>query len=76
MTIDESSDPVLRAVSRLPVLAPNKHRAERLRARCRTRLAQPAAPPRRAFGPAMLTGMSLLYLAAVIRDVWRLRDHF
>ena len=77
MTIDESSDPILRGVSRLPVLAPNEARAQRLRARCRARLSQPASAPRRQYGPALLAGMGLLYLSAVVRDVLRLAflDH-
>lgn len=72
MIADETSDPILRSVSRLPVLAPNEDRAKRLRARCRARLVQPATAPRRRYGPALLAGMCLLYLSAVVVDVLRL----
>ncbi len=71
MTFDESSDPILRGMSRLRVLAPNAERAERLRARCRARLTPSAQAPRRRFGPAVLAGVCLLYVSAVVLDVLR-----
>lgn len=73
MTLDESSDLELQGVSRLPVLAPDQDRAERLRARCRARLARRTPAPRRRYSAALLAGICLVYLSAVVHDVlhWR-----
>ena len=76
MTIHESSDPILRGVSRLPLLTSDEHRAQRLREQCRARLARRAPEPRRGFGPAVVAGICLLYLSAVVHDVLRLRGLF
>lgn len=76
MTLDHDTDPILRSVSRLQLLTPDEGRAERLRARCRDRLAQraPANSPR--FVPALITGLCVLYLSALVHDVLRLRAGF
>ncbi len=76
MTLDHDTDPLLRSVSHLQVLTPDEGRAERLRARCRARLAQraPANNPR--FVPALITGLCLVYLSAIVHDVLRLRAGF
>jgi len=64
------SDHLLRPVSQLTVLTPDERRAERLRARCRARLApRPARAARRPFGPAIFAGLCLLYLSAILHDV-------
>lgn len=76
MMTDDTSDPILLSVSRLSVLKPDEQRAERLRARCRSRLARRAPEPRRGYGPALLAGFCLLYLSAVVHDVLRLRGLF
>ena len=71
--IDNTSDPILQRLSRLPVLASDQTRAERLRARCRARLDRQAPPSRQVFGPALIAGLCLLYLSALVHDVLRLR---
>jgi hypothetical protein len=73
MTPNCVDDPILRQVSQLPVLTPSQRRADRVRARCRARLAPPAAKKRQIV-PALLAGMCLLYLSAVVHDVWQLRN--
>ena len=73
MTCGDSSDRILRGVSQLPILTPNEDRAERLRAGCRARLARRAPEPRRAYGSALLAGICLLYLSAIVHHVLRLR---
>lgn len=73
---DNASDPIGRSVSRLPILSPDERRGGRLRERCRARLARcNAAKPRR-FGHALVAGLCLLYLAAVVHDVLWLRGMF
>lgn len=77
MTIDEHTDPLLRAISRLPAVKPDEQRAERLRARCRARLIR-RAPDNQTpgLGPALVAGVCLAYLSAVVHGVLRLRDGF
>jgi hypothetical protein len=65
-------DHLLRQVSQLTVLAPDERRAERLRARCRAKLAPRAVKTRRPFAPAVFAGLCLLYLSAIVRDVLQL----
>lgn len=72
MICDDASDPVLRALSRLPVLSPDERRAARLRARCHARLRR-APEPKRSLGPVLLTGLCVLYLSALVLDVMKLR---
>jgi len=69
---DDASDPVLRSLGRLPVLTPDERRAARLRERCRARM-RPAPTPSRVLGPALFTGLCVLYLSALFLDVLRLR---
>lgn len=76
MTFDASSDPILRSVSRLTVLTSDEGRAGRLRARCRMKLGRRAPAPKRAVGPAVVAGLCLLYLSAVVHDVLRLHGLF
>jgi hypothetical protein len=71
--LDRHDDPILSHVSRLPELTPNRARADRLRARCRAKLAPPARRQGRAIEPALLAGFGLLYLSAIVHDVLRLR---
>lgn len=73
MTNGCHDDPILRQVSQLPGLTPDKQRAERLRARCRAKLAPPARKQRGLIGPALLAGFCLLYLSAIVHDVLQLR---
>jgi hypothetical protein len=70
--VDDSSDPVLRSVSRLALLTPDERRAARLRERCRTRMRR-APKPERTLGPVLFTGLCVLYLSALVLDVLRLR---
>ena len=66
-------DPVLRRVSELTVLTSDHRRAERLRSRCRAALEQRAPVKRQRVGPALLAGLGLIYLSALIFDVMALR---
>jgi hypothetical protein len=80
---DEDGDPMLRTLRRLPVLEPDTSRAERVRTRCRSTIArrheQAESPGRpRAFTayalvPALVGGLCLMYLSAVVHDLLRLR---
>ena len=69
---DDASDPVVRRISRLPVLIPDDRRAAQVRARCRARM-QRAPQARRVLGQALFTGLCVLYLSALALDVLRLR---
>ena len=72
MTADDAPDPVLLGVSRLTVLTPDERRAALLRERCRARMRR--TPKRKpALGPALFSGLCVLYLAALLLDVLRLR---
>ena len=66
-------DPVLRRVSALTVVTSDHRRAERLRSRCRAALEQRAPVKRQRVGPALLAGLGLIYLSALIFDVMALR---
>ena len=72
MIVDDVSDPVVRGLGRLPVLTPDARRAARLRERCRAQLRR-TPKPRRVLGPALFTGLCVLYLSALFLDVLRLR---
>lgn len=67
-------DALLRQVGRLTVLTSDEQRAGRLRARCRASLARRAPQPSRRLGPAVLAGLCVLYLSAVVHDVMQLRN--
>ncbi|MDP2322625.1 MAG: hypothetical protein Q8N51_01165 [Gammaproteobacteria bacterium] len=67
-------DALLRRLSALPVLTSDPQRAERLRARCRTRLAPPTRDNPWRLEPSLLAGFSLLYLSALVIDLLRLRS--
>ncbi len=69
-------DALLRQVGRLTVLTSDEQRAGRLRARCRARLAGRAPQPSHRLGPAVLAGLCLLYLSAVVHDVLQLQGMF
>ena len=69
-----SEDPILRQVNQLPGLTPDQRRADRVRARCRARLVPPAPKKRRQLVPTLLAGVCLLYLSAIVHDVWLLRS--
>ena len=66
-------DPVLRRVSELTVVTSDHRRAERLRSRCRAALERRAPVTRQRVGPALLAGLGLIYLSALIFDVMALR---
>ena len=66
-------DPVLRRVSELTVLTSDDQRAERLRSRCRAALEQRPPVNRQRVGPALLAGVGLIYLSALIFDLTALR---
>ena len=69
------------ALGRLPSMAPDAARLERVRARCHARLARRAAGERRrrlvwkqAVAPALVGGFCVLYFALVLYDAFgRLR---
>lgn len=69
-------DPVVRRASELTVLTSDTQRASRLRSRCRAALEQRAPVKRRRMGPALLAGVGLVYLSALIHDVLQLRGMF
>jgi hypothetical protein len=73
MMHDGHDDPILRHVSRLPGLTPDRQRADGVRARCRAKLAPPVPKKQRHVAPALLAGLCLLYLSAVVHDVLQLR---
>jgi hypothetical protein len=68
----DDTDPVLRGISELTVLTPDARRAAVLRERCRARLRR-TPEPRRTFGPALLGSLCVVYLAALVLDIMRLR---
>ncbi len=74
MTINHDTDPILRSVRQLQVLAPDGGRAERLRARCRARLKHPGRVKDRRLGPALIAALCVLYFSAIVHDVLRLRE--
>jgi hypothetical protein len=76
MTNDELPDPILRSVSRLPVLMPNKQRSELMRARCHAKLARRTPAKSERFGPAAVAGFCVVYLSALVHDVLRFRGMF
>ena len=76
MTNDELPDPILRSVSRLPVLTPNQQRAALLRARCHAKLAHRPAEKAGRLGPAAAAGFCVVYLTALVHDVLRFRGLF
>lgn len=76
MTNDELHDPLLRSVSRLPLLTPNQRRSERLRARCHAKLARQTPEQTARFGLAAVAGFCVVYLSALVHDVLRFRGLF
>ena len=74
MIVDDASDPVVRGLGRLAVLTPDERRAARLRERCRAQMRRrPTPKPKPVLGPALFTGLCVLYLSALALDVLRLR---
>jgi hypothetical protein len=81
MTTDEIDDPILRRVSQLPLLTPDPLRSERLRGRCRAKVARRRKPVRRApafvescdriLAPAFVGALSVLYLSAIVYNALR-----
>lgn len=74
MSPDCDDDPILRHVSQLPQLPPDRRRADRVRARCRARLAPSVSKRQRDMAPALFAGLCLLYLSAIVYDVVLLRE--
>ena len=72
MIPDDPSDPVLRGISRLPVLTPDQRRASRLRQRCRAQMRR-AAKREPLLSRVLFTGLCVIYLSALVLDVLRLR---
>jgi hypothetical protein len=82
MTTVDPDDPLLRNLRRVPMLSPDEARVERIRARCHAaiarqrvqldRSARRAKFIARVLEPALVGGLGLIYLSAVIRDVLRL----
>jgi hypothetical protein len=71
VTVDDASDPILRRISRLPVLSPDDRRAAQLRARCRARMRR-TPTPEPILGRVLFAGLCVLYLSALVLDVMRL----
>ncbi len=70
------NDALLRRVSELTVLTSDHRRAERLRSRCRAALEQRTSVKQQRLGPALLAGVGLIYLSALVHDVLLLRRLF
>jgi hypothetical protein len=66
-------DPILRIVGRLTVLSPDRRRTERVRARCRVTLQRRSPVKPRRLAPALIAGMCVLYLSALVHEVFLLR---
>ena len=76
MTTDHDNDPILLSVRRLQILTPDDARTERVRARCRARLGDRGPARNHQFGPALIAGLCVLYLSAIVHDVLRLSKGF
>ena len=84
MTPPHTDDPMMRNLGRLRPLVPDPSHAERVRARCHAQLgrrqrrwergALRAESTRRVLAPAVLGGVCVLYVAALVGTVLRLRD--
>ena len=81
MTFGDANDPMLRALRRLPDAAPDEAREARVRARChaaleraRRRRERPArgSTALQIVEAALVGGLCLLYLSAVLHEVGRL----
>jgi hypothetical protein len=79
---DEANDPLLRSLRALPVLEPDPARAARVRARGRDIFARRRRQATQPAGSssivvllerALVGGLCLIYLSAVLHDVLRLR---
>jgi hypothetical protein len=75
MTFDDERESVLRAMARLPTVAPDERRASRVRARCHAALAARRRHDERAIrarrwarvaGPGLIGVFCVVYLATVI----------
>ncbi len=81
MTVGDENDSMLRALGRLPGAAPDETREARVRAQCHATLERARLrserPPRRSAAllvieAALVGGLCLLYLSAVLHEVARL----
>jgi len=81
MTFGDPNDPMLRALRHLPDAAPDEARESRVRARCHAALERARRRRDRAAGgsaglriveAALVGGLCLLYLSAVLHEVARL----
>ena len=81
MTFGDANDPMLRALERLPAASPDEARAARVRVRCHAvleRVRQRRERPTRGstalqiVEAALVGGLCLLYLTAVLHEVARL----
>ena len=83
MTPAHTDDPMMRNLGRLRPLVPDPSHAERVRAMCHAELgrrrrrweraARLAESTRRVLAPAVLAGVCVLYVAALVGTVLRLR---
>jgi hypothetical protein len=84
MTSDDSHDVSVKSLERLPRLAPDPDRAERVRVRCRTHLARSrrrsarigvmTARAWRLLPPVVVGGLCVVYVAALVATTLRLQD--
>jgi hypothetical protein len=84
MTTPYPDDPMMRNLGRLRPLVPDPSHAERVRARCHAQLGQKrrrwersarlAESARGVLAPAVLGGVCVLYVAALVGTAFRLRD--
>ena len=83
MTVYDDRDLVMQDLARLQPLAPDPSHAERVRARCHARLerkqlrseraALATSYARRILAPAVVGGVCVLYVAALVSTVLRVR---
>jgi hypothetical protein len=83
MTPAHTDEPMMRNLGRLRPLVPDPSHAERVRASCHAQLGRRrrrrehvaglAESTRRVFAPAVLGGVCVLYVAALVGTVLRLR---
>ncbi len=83
MTSDAVDDRLLHDLQRLPIFTLNEERAERVRTRCHVAMARRRRRierstrlsfMRRVLEPALIGGLSFVYLVAVILDALRLHS--
>ena len=71
MNSNHCDDPLLRSLGALPRIEADPQQAERLRERCRSRLAQPQTPISASLEPATVGAVCAMYVWEIARTVIR-----